>query len=48
MRGRLAAETPEQRVARLQRMSTNQYETLAVEAHEKKETRLQGMRETGS
>ena len=41
MRGRLAAETPEEREARLQRMSTNQSERLAVETPEERKTRLQ-------
>ena len=39
MRGRLAAETPEEREARLQRMSTNQHERLAVETSKERETR---------
>ena len=41
MRDRLAAETPEERGARLQRMSTNQRERLAVETSEEKELRLE-------
>ena len=43
MRDRLAVETPEEREARLQRMSTNQHERLAVESPKKREARLQQM-----
>ena len=41
MRGRLAAETPEEREARLQQISTNQHERLAVETPEERELRLE-------
>ena len=41
MRDRLAAETPEETVTRLQQMSTYQHERLAVETPEERERRLQ-------
>ena len=41
MRDRLAAETPEEREARLQHMSTYQHERLAAETAEEREVRLQ-------
>ena len=41
----MAAETPEERERRLQRMRTNQQERLAVETPEERETRLQHMRD---
>ena len=40
---RLAAETPEEREARLQHMSTYQHERLAAETPEEREARLQHM-----
>ena len=40
---RMAAETEEQREARLQRMSANQRERLAGETEEQREARLQSM-----
>ena len=44
---RMAAETPEEKERRLQRMRTNHHEErLAVETPEKRETRLQHMRDT--
>ena len=39
----MAAETPEERGRRFERMSTNQYERLAVETPEERERRLQLM-----
>ena len=44
-RERMAAENPEERETRLQRMSTNQHERLTVETPEERETRLQQMRD---
>ena len=41
MRLRLAAETPEEREARLQQTSTYQRERLAAETEEEREVRLQ-------
>ena len=41
MRDRLAAETPKEREARLQHMSTYQHERLAAETAEEREVRLQ-------
>ena len=41
MRDRLAAETPEEREARLQHMSTYQHEGLAVETAKEREVKLQ-------
>ena len=41
MRDRLAAETPEEREARLQHMSTYQHERLAAETAKEREVRLQ-------
>ena len=41
MRDRLAAETAEARETRLQRMSTNQHEMLAVETPEERELSLE-------
>ena len=43
MRVRLAAETPEKKEARLQRMSTSQRERLAAETGAEREARLQQM-----
>ena len=43
MRDRLAAETPEEREARLQHMSTYQHERLAAETPKEREARLQHM-----